>query len=185
MAKATVRSKPESKSGAAKTETKKQTGTTHLNRMPAVTPHLVVAGAAKAIDFYKKAFGAKELMRLEGPDGMMWHACVEILGAPIMLVDEFPGMGCLGPKAMKGTTVTIHLNVPDADAFVAHAVKAGATLKMAVAEAFWGDRYGQIEDPFGHRWSVATHVRDLTIDEIKAAMPTASGMECGDAASAS
>jgi PhnB protein len=102
-----------------------------------------------------------------------------------MLVDEFPTMGSLAPKAMKGTPVTIHLHVPDADAFVAHAVKAGATLKMPVAEAFWGDRYGQMEDPFGHRWSVATHVRDMTIDEIKAAMPTGSGMDCGDAASSS
>lgn len=180
MARATVKSKPEPKNGAAK----KEAGT-HLNRMPAVTPHLVVAGAAKAIDFYKKAFGAKELMRLEGPDGKMWHGCIEILGSPVMLVDEFPDMGSQGPKAMKGTPVTIHLNVPDADAFVAHAVKAGATLKMPVAEAFWGDRYGQIEDPFGHRWSVATHVRDMTMDEIKAAMPTGSGMDCGDAASSS
>lgn len=177
MAKAAVKSKPEPKRGAAESKSSKGT---HLNRMPPVTPHLVVAGAAKAIDFYKKAFGATELMRLEGPDGMMWHACVEILGAPVMLVDEFPGMGSVGPKAMKGTPVTIHLTVPDADAFVAHAVKAGATLKMEVAEMFWGDRYGQIEDPFGHRWSVATHVRDLTIDEIKAAMPTQTG--CGEEA---
>lgn len=149
------------------------------SRMPPVTPHLVVDGAAKAIAFYEKAFGAKEMARLEGPDGKMWHACVEIAGAPVMLVDEFPDMGSLGPKARKGTSVTIHLNVPDADALAERAVAAGATLIMPVADAFWGDRYGQIEDPFGHRWSIATHVRDMTLDEIKAAMPIMA--ECGGA----
>ncbi|MCC7252426.1 MAG: VOC family protein [Hyphomicrobium sp.] len=145
--------------------------------MPTVTPHLVCAGAAKAIDFYKKAFAAEEIMRLEGPDGSLWHASITIGGSPVMLVDEFPGMGSLGPKALKGTPVTIHLNVPDVDAFVERAVKAGATVVMPVGDAFWGDRYGQIEDPFGHRWSVATHVKDMTVEEIKAAMPAMS--ECG------
>jgi uncharacterized glyoxalase superfamily protein PhnB len=139
-------------------------------RMPTVTPHLVCAGAAKAIDFYKKAFGAEEAMRLEGPDGSLWHACVVIDGSPVMLVDEMPDMGSLGPKALKGSPVTIHLNVPDVDAFVARAVKAGAKLKMPVADMFWGDRYGIIEDPFGHKWSVATHIRDMTVAEIKASM---------------
>lgn len=150
-----------------------------LNRMPAVTPHLVCESAAKAIEFYKKAFGAKEVAKLEGPDGRVWHACVEILGAPVMLVDEFPEMGSLGPKARKGTSVTIHLNAPDADALADRAVAAGATLTMPVADAFWGDRYGQVEDPFGHRWSIATHVRDMTMEEIKAAMPSMS--DCCDA----
>lgn len=180
MAKATVKSPAKgaeapkaAKSGSA-AKAKDDTG---LNRMPSVTPHLVCAGAAKAIEFYKEAFGAKELMRLEGPDGSMWHACVEIAGHPVMLVDEFPDMGSLGPKALKGTPVTIHLNVPDADAWAARAVAAGAILKMPVDDAFWGDRYGQVEDPFGHRWSLATHVRDMTLDEIKAAMPAFS--DCG------
>jgi len=146
-----------------------------------VTPHLVVAGAAKAIEFYKKAFGAEEMMRLEGADGSMWHASIVIGGSPVMLVDEFPGMGSVGPKALKGTPVTIHLNVPDADGLVERAVKAGATVLMPVSDAFWGDRYGVIQDPFGHKWSVATHVKDLTVEEIKAAMPVMSG--CGSGTS--
>ncbi|WP_072393751.1 VOC family protein [Hyphomicrobium sp. CS1GBMeth3] len=145
--------------------------------MRTVTPHLVCAGAAKAIEFYKKAFGAEEMMRLEGPDGKLWHGCVRIGDSLVMLVDEAPDWGSLGPKALKGTPVTIHLNVPDVDSFVERAVTAGATVVMPVDDAFWGDRYGQVEDPFGHRWSVATHVKDMTLEEIKAAMPDMSG--CG------
>jgi uncharacterized glyoxalase superfamily protein PhnB len=97
-----------------------------------------------------------------------------------MLVDEFPAMGSVGPLTLKGSPVCIHLNVPDADAFVERAVAAGATVTMPVTDAFWGDRYGQIVDPFGHKWSVATHVRDMTVEEIKAAMPDMSG--CGSGA---
>ncbi|WP_333794903.1 VOC family protein [Hyphomicrobium sp.] len=145
--------------------------------MHTVTPHLVCAGAAKAIDFYKDAFGAQEMMRLEGPDGRLWHGSIRIGESLVMLADEMPDYGSLGPKALKGTTVTLHLNVPDVDAFVAHATKAGAKIIMPVADAFWGDRYGQIEDPFGHRWSVATRVKTMTEDEIRAAMPTDAG--CG------
>lgn len=144
-----------------------------------VTPHLVCADAGAAIDFYKTAFGATELMRLEGPDGRLWHGCIQIGNSAVMLADEFPEMGSRGPKALKGTTVTIHLNVEDADAFAARAVVAGATLVMPVEDAFWGDRYGQVEDPFGHRWSIATHVRDMSLEEIKAAMPAFS--DCGKA----
>lgn len=176
MAKAATKTRPVEKE-SSEPGGKPVKGKWDSRRMPTVTPHLVVAGAAKAIDFYKKAFGAEEMMRLAGPDGSIWHASVLIGGSPVMLVDEFPDMGSVGPKALKGTPVTIHLNVPDADAFVARAVKAGATIKMPVDDAFWGDRYGQIEDPFGHRWSVATHVKDMTVDEIKAAMPDMS--ECG------
>lgn len=176
MTKVASKAKPVGKAGE-RAESGTGKGKWESRRMPTVTPHLVCAGAAKAIDFYKKAFGAEEVMRLEGPDGSLWHACVAIGGSPVMLVDEFPGMGSLGPKALKGSPVTIHLNVPDADAFVERAVKAGATIKMPVSDAFWGDRYGQIEDPFGHRWSVATHIRDMTVEEIKAAMPKMS--ECG------
>ena len=146
-------------------------------KLHTVTPHLVVAGAAKAIDFYKKAFGAEEVMRLEGPDGSMWHASVTIGDSAVMLVDEFPDMGSLGPKTLKGTPVSIHLNVPDVDASIERAVSAGATVLMPAADMFWGDRYGVIQDPFGHKWSVATHLRDMTVDEIKAAMPKMS--ECG------
>ena len=138
--------------------------------MTAVTPHLVCADAAAAIDFYKKAFGAVEEVRLPGPGGKLMHGLIRIGGAPIMLVDENPEWGALGPKSLKGTPVTIHLYVKDVDAFVDHAVKSGATLKMPLADMFWGDRYGVLEDPYGHSWSVATHTRDVTPEEMKAAM---------------
>src|SRR5688572_27998902 len=138
--------------------------------MPAVTPHLVCEGAAQAIEFYKKAFGAQEVARLPGPDGKLMHAQITINGAPVMLVDDFPDWGSHGPKALKGSPVTIHLYVDDVDAVVARAVKAGATVTMPVADQFWGDRYGKLEDPFGHHWSVATHVRDVSMEEAQKAM---------------
>ena len=138
--------------------------------MSAVTPHIVCAGAADAIEFYKKAFGAVEESRLPGPNGRLMHAQIRIGGAAIMLVDELPEWNVLGPKALRGSPVTIHLYVNDADAFVARAVKAGATITMPVADMFWGDRYGQLQDPFGHHWSVATHVRDVTPKEMAEAM---------------
>jgi uncharacterized glyoxalase superfamily protein PhnB len=138
--------------------------------MPAVTPHIVCAGAAGAIEFYKKAFGAVEGARLPGPDGKLMHGMIRINGSPVMLVDENPQWGIIGPKSLKGTPVTIHLYVEDADAFVEKAVAAGAKITMPVAEQFWGDRYGVIEDPYGHKWSVATHVRDLSMEEIQQAM---------------
>lgn len=146
--------------------------------MTAVTPHLVCADAAKAIDFYRRAFGAVEVGRLPGPDGRLWHAQITIDGAPVMLVDEFPEMGSRGPLALKGSPVVIHLYVKDADATVARAVDAGARVTMPVAEMFWGDRYGQIEDPFGHRWSVATHVRDLTPEQVAAGAAAAAEQGC-------
>ncbi len=134
--------------------------------MTAVTPHLVCAGAAGAIEFYKKAFGAVEESRLPGPGGKVMHALIRIGGAAIMLVDEAPEWGMLGPKALKGSPVTIHLYVDDTDAFVARAVKAGAKVTMPVTDMFWGDRYGTLEDPFGHRWSVGTHIRDVSAQEM-------------------
>jgi uncharacterized glyoxalase superfamily protein PhnB len=138
--------------------------------MHSVTPHLVCAGAAKAIDFYKKAFGATEEARLPGPDGKLMHAAIRIGDSTVMLADEMPEWGSLGPKALKGSPVTIHLYVEDADKFVERAVKAGANVMMPVSEQFWGDRYGKIEDPFGHHWSVATHVRDVSREEMGEAM---------------
>jgi PhnB protein len=138
--------------------------------MHSVTPHLVCAGAAKAIEFYKQAFGAEESARLPGPDGRLMHAVVKIGDSQVMLVDEMPEWGALGPKALKGSPVTIHLYVDDVDAVVARAVKAGAKVTMPVAEQFWGDRYGKLEDPFGHHWSVATHVRDVSMEEAQKAM---------------
>ena len=143
--------------------------------MHTVTPYLVCAGASDAIAFYKKAFGATEVMRVPTPHGKLLHASIKIGDSVIMLNDEFPEMGAVGPKARGGSSVTIHLFVDDADATFARAVKAGATVKMPLADMFWGDRYGLIEDPFGHSWSIATHLRDMTHEEIKAAAEAACG----------
>lgn len=138
--------------------------------MHSLTPHLVCAGAADAIHFYKAAFGAIELARLPGPKGLLMHAMLRIGDSALMLVDEFPDWGVFGPKALKGSPVTVHLFVEDVDAVVARAVAAGARVTMPVADMFWGDRYGKLEDPFGHHWSVATHQRDLSPAEIAQAM---------------
>ena len=138
--------------------------------MRSVTPHLVCAGAAQAIEFYKKAFGAVEEARLPGSDGKLMHAMLRIGDSQIMLADEMPEWGALGPKALKGSPVTIHLYVDDADAFANRAVAAGAKITMPVADMFWGDRYGKLEDPFGHQWSVGTHVRDVSPEEMQRAM---------------
>ncbi len=138
--------------------------------MRTVTPHLVCAGAAEAIEFYKTAFGAVETGRIPGPNGKLIHAAIRIGDSAVMLVDEFPDFGSVGPKALKGTPVVIHLYVEDADAFAARAAAAGAKITMPVADMFWGDRYGQLEDPFGHRWSIGTHVRDVAPDEMRQAM---------------
>jgi len=139
--------------------------------MHTVTPHLVCAGAAAAIEFYKKAFDATEASRMAGPQGKLIHAMIRIGDSAVMLVDEFPEFGGFGPKALKGSPVTIHLYVEDVDTFVSRAVAAGAKITMPLEDMFWGDRYCQLEDPFGHHWSVATHIRDMSIEEMKAAMP--------------
>jgi PhnB protein len=152
--------------------------------MRTVTPHLVCAGAGAAIDFYKKAFNAIEMHRLPGPDGKLMHGCVKIGDSMVFLVDEMPQWGALGPKALKGSPVTIHLQVENVDAFVKRATDAGAKVTMPVADMFWGDRYGQVEDPFGHRWSVATHVRDMTPEQMQEEMKKAmaSAASCAEAA---
>jgi PhnB protein len=138
--------------------------------MHSVTPHLICAGAANAIEFYKQAFGAVEGGRLPGADGKLMHAMISIGDSPVMLVDEMPQWGALGPKALKGSSVTIHLYVENADATFERAVQAGAKVVMPLADQFWGDRYGKLEDPFGHHWSVATHVRDVSPAEMQQAM---------------
>ncbi|NTZ10899.1 VOC family protein [Burkholderia metallica] len=145
--------------------------------MRTLTPHLICAGATAAIDFYQRAFNAIEQFRLTMPDGRLAHACLAIGDSTLMLVDEMPEHGALGPKALKGTPVCLHLYVPDTDAAIAKAVAAGATVTIPAADMFWGDRYGQVEDPFGHRWSLATHQRDLTPEQIAEAM--ASAPPCG------
>ena len=147
--------------------------------MTAVTPHLTCRNANAAIDFYKRAFGAVEYGRLPGPDGKLMHGLINIGGASVMLVDEYIEQGMPSPQALNGSAVTLHLYVADVDAAVAQAVDAGAKVTMPVADMFWGDRYGRIVDPFGHQWSIATHLRDLTSDEIleaaKGACPDAGG----------
>jgi uncharacterized glyoxalase superfamily protein PhnB len=146
--------------------------------MSALSPHLVVDGAAKAIDFYSEAFGAEEMARLPGPDGRLMHGCVRISGQTVMLVDENRQYGLLSPTALGGTAVTLHLVVPDVDAAFARAVAAGATVTMPVADQFWGDRYGVLKDPFGHSWSLATTVREVSLEEARAAMAAMEG-DCG------
>jgi uncharacterized glyoxalase superfamily protein PhnB len=153
--------------------------TAHVKPIPAgmhsVTPHLICAGAADAIEFYKNAFGAIELTRLPAQSGKLLHASIRIGDSTVMLSDEFPAMGGLGPKSLNGSPVTIHLCVEDVDALAARAVAAGAKITMPVADMFWGDRYGQLEDPFGHRWSVSTHVRDVTPEEVQQAVRSMGG----------
>lgn len=137
-----------------------------------VTPHLVIDGCAKAIEFYKKAFGAEEILRMPAPDGKrLVHAEIRIGDSAVMLADEFPEWAPRrSPTALGQTSVTIHLYVPDADAVFKRAVDAGAAVVMPMNDAFWGDRYGQVADPFGHQWSIATHQHDPTPEEMAKAM---------------
>jgi len=135
-----------------------------------VSGHLTVRGAAQAIDFYKKAFGAEEIARMNMPDGKtVCHAQIKIGSSMVMLNDEMPGGECpvASPQTTGKTTVVLHLYVENCDAFYDRAVKAGAKATMPLMDAFWGDRYGQVTDPFGHVWSIATHKQDLTLEQIK------------------
>ena len=135
-----------------------------------VTPHLVCDGAAAAIEFYKKAFGAIEVARMPGPNGTVMHAQLRIGDSPVMLGEEMPSCHAFGPRTLKGTPVTLHLYVNDCDAFFARAEAAGAKATMAPSDQFWGDRYGVLQDPWGHQWSVATHVRDVSPEEMTEAV---------------
>ena len=134
---------------------------------PRVSPYLVVDGAAQAIDFYTQVLGAGERMRMGGPDGKIGHAELEFGDSVVMLADEYPDMGYVGPKAIGGTPVTIGVYVEDVDKTFDAAVKAGAKALRPVEDQFYGDRSGQIEDPFGHRWSISTHVEDVPPDEME------------------
>ncbi len=134
---------------------------------PRVSPYLVVDGAAQAIDFYTQVLGASERMRMGGPDGKIGHAELEFGDSVVMLADEYPDMGYVGPKAVGGTPVTIGVYVEDVDKTFDAAVKAGAKALRPVEDQFYGDRSGQIEDPFGHRWSISTHVEDVPPDEMQ------------------
>jgi PhnB protein len=133
-----------------------------------VTPYLTVRDAKKAIDFYKKAFGAEELVVMPGPNGMTMHAQIKIGDSMIFLADEWPEVDSLGPESRGGATSSIMLYVDDVDKWFDKAVKAGCTVKMPVSDQFWGDRFGKLADPFGHLWAIATHVEDLSGEEVKA-----------------
>ena len=132
-----------------------------------LTPGLTVRDGKKAIEFYKKAFGAQEVFRMDGPNGRLMHAELNIGTSKIMLGEEMPQMGCLSPESLKGTPASFYLYVENADAAFAQAVAAGAKPVKPVTDMFWGDRQGEVTDPFGHRWSVATHKEDLTHQQIE------------------
>ncbi len=131
------------------------------------TPYLIIKGAASAIEFYKKAFGATELGRHAGPGGRIMHAEIKIGDSPIMIADEAPEMGARSPQSLGGSPVSIFLYIEDVDAVANRAVAAGAKVQMPVQDQFWGDRFGVVVDPFGHVWNLATHKEDVTPEEIQ------------------
>ena len=133
------------------------------------TPYLIINGAADAIEFYKKAFGATELMRMPAPGGKIGHAEIKIGDSPIMLADEHSEMGYKSPQTLGGSPVSIMIYVEDVDTVFNQAIAAGATAKMPLMDQFWGDRYGTIVDPYGFRWSLATHTRDMSPEEMERA----------------
>ena len=143
-----------------------------------LTAHLVVEGAADAMDFYKRAFGAEDLGRAPMPDGRkLMHGLMRFGDSMLMLVDAFEEFGAKGPKAFGGSPVTLHVYVEDADAAFQRALDAGCTVAMPLADMFWGDRYGKVRDPFGHEWSIATKIKDLTPEEMEAAQRAAFAAE--------
>ncbi len=131
-----------------------------------VTPHLITKNAAKALEFYKKAFGATELMRHPGPQGKIMHAEIKVGNSILMLADEFPEMGAVSPESVGGCPVTFYVYVEDVDATVAQSIAAGAKQKEPVKVEFYGDRRGEVTDPFGYTWYIATHVEDVSPEEL-------------------
>ena len=135
-----------------------------------VTPYLIVRGAAEAIDFYRKAFGAVELFSSPSPDGKIGHAEIKIGDSPIMMADEYPDMGYKGPQTIGGSPVSLMIYVEDVDTVFNQAVAAGATIKEALQNKFYGDRMGTVTDPFGHVWHISTHKEDVSMDEMQERM---------------
>jgi PhnB protein len=131
-----------------------------------VTASLTLKDAAAAIDFYQRAFGARETMRVNSPDGKIMHAEIQVGDSRIMLADEYPGMGCVSPASVGHATSSLYLYVPDVDAAFKRAVAAGAKAVMPVTDMFWGDRFGAVDDPSGHRWGLATHMEDPSPEEM-------------------
>jgi PhnB protein len=132
-----------------------------------VYPYLRVRDAARALEFYRRAFGAQELYRLTEPGGRIGHAEIKIGGTTLMLSDEYPEMGIVGPQALGGTTFSIHLHVDDADAWIARAVEAGATIVRPATNAFYGERGGTVRDPFGHEWMLGHQIEEVSVDEMQ------------------
>jgi len=134
-----------------------------------ITPGIVVSNAKEAFEFYKKAFHAKEIYTFPTPDGKILHSMFQIGDSRVMMSDEFPSMGIKSPTTVGGTSVTLHLYVEDADKIFKQAIDAGAIVTMPIMDAFWGDRYGIVMDPYGHRWAVATHKIDMTPEGLRKA----------------
>ena len=143
------------------------------NGYHSLTPFLTVRDAARAIEFYKQAFGATERGVMKGPDGKIMHAELVIGDSIIMLSDEWPEFGALSPQSIGGSAMGLHIYIDGVDAAFDRAVKAGAEVEMPVMDQFWGDRYGKLKDPFGHKWSIATHTKDMSADEMKQSMDNA------------
>jgi PhnB protein len=150
-----------------------------VNHIPdgyhSVTPYIIVNEGARAIEFYKQAFGATEVFRMEGPDGRIGHAEIKIGDSHVMLADEHPEMGARSPQSIGGSPVSLMIYVEDVDAVVSRAVEAGAELTRPVADQFYGDRTGGVKDPFGHAWYIATHVEDVPYEELKKRAAAAHG----------
>jgi len=144
-----------------------------------VTPYLIITGAAEAIDYYKKAFGATELLRMPAPDGKIGHAEIKIGDSPIMLADEFPEMGYKSPQTLGGSPVSIMIYVEDVDTVFDQAVAAGGKVQRPVKDQFYGDRSGTLEDPFGHVWHVTMHKEDVSVEEMERRAKSASAAASG------
>lgn len=134
-----------------------------------ITPHIVVQGAERAAGFYRDAFGAEELSRIPTPDGRLMSVQLRIGDSLLHLADEFPEMGVLAPPSIGGTAVVLSLDVPDAETVFAQAIASGAEVRRPLTDMFWGDLHGQLDDPFGHRWNIAQHLRDVPHEEVVAA----------------
>lgn len=143
---------------------------TDTARPTTLTPHIACRKAAEAVAFYQKAFGAEPVCVLNLPDGRIMHAALKIGASQFYICDEFPEHGGHSPQSLNGSPVTLHLQVSDSDAVFAHAVEAGCEVRMPLEDMFWGDRYGSVRDPFGHLWSIATTVRELSPDEMQKAI---------------
>ncbi len=152
--------------------------TTTTQTTTTLIPHIACRKATEAVEFYQKAFGAELLSQLHLPDGRLMHAALKIGGSTLYLVDEFPEHGGQSPQSLGGSPVTLHLQVADCDAVFGHAVESGCIPVMPLADMFWGDRWGMLTDPFGHKWSVATTIREMSPEEMRKAMEEAP--DCGE-----